>query len=153
MITFLFWQHWWYYIGTVVEQATNEIPSYRLQFLGYINNGGMKSLPQRGSFYTDVCEPGCNLCFLIQHQQLGSSVLSKSSPSFCIPYPPSPTLLRSVYTPFFLFPLHLLTLSKGFILPEYKYTQESSILKNHPPSLLLPRPLSPLPFMESYLNE
>lgn len=106
-------------------------------------------------YLADVCEPGCNLCFLIQHWQLGSSVLSKSSPSFCIPYPPSPTLLRSLYTTFFLFPLYLLTLSKGFILPEYKYTEESSILKNHPPSLLL-LPVHSLLFLSwrvTWMNE
>lgn len=42
-----------------------EIPSYKLQFLGYISNGDMRSLPQRDSqsilYLADVCEQACNV--------------------------------------------------------------------------------------------
>lgn len=42
-----------------------EIPSYKLQFLGYISNGDMRSLPQRDSqsilYLVDVCEQACNV--------------------------------------------------------------------------------------------
>ena len=113
---------------------TNNKWRYRPQCLGYIDSSVMKPLPQQGSqsilYLADVCEWGCDLCFLVRCWELGSSVLSVASPSFCIPYAPSPTrALPGLFAPLLFSLSHIFkfSLSNGFILSEHKYTQEFSI--------------------------